>query len=135
MVAKNRHIAWLALSHIDHFRIPLDSTSDNQQVFRIKADLAKPGTIHAHRILGDSDLYEQSDPALRLAIQYCQGGKDSGQASSWQWAMKNPSREGLFRMNTLVDVLEGIPTEATRERPRRWWRYFLGGKTKSQYND
>lgn len=136
MVAKDGHVAWLALSNIDHFPIPLVSTSDNRQVFRVKAHLAKPGTIHTHRILGNTDLYEQSDPALRLAIQYCQREMDSGQRSSWQWAMKNPSRKGLFRMNTLVDVLEGIPTEATRERPRRWWRYYgLDGKYISQYND
>ncbi|KAG6362754.1 hypothetical protein INS49_007847 [Diaporthe citri] len=136
MMAKDGHVAWLALSNIDHFPIPLDSTSDNQQAFRIKADHVKPGTIHTHRILGNTDLYEQSDPALRLGIQYCQGEEDSGQRSSWQWAMKNPSRKGLFRMNTLVDVLEGIPTEATRARPRRWWRYYgLGEKYISQYND
>lgn len=136
MKAKDGHVAWLALSHIDHFPIRLDSTSDNHQVFRVKADLAKPGTIHAHRILGDSDLYEQSDPALRLAIQYCQGEKDSGQGSSWQWASKNPSREGLFRINTLVDVLEDIPTKSTSARPRRWWRaYCTSKKITTHYND
>ncbi|KAL1861461.1 hypothetical protein Daus18300_008855 [Diaporthe australafricana] len=136
MMAKDGHVAWLSLSHIDHFPVPLDSTSDNQQVFRVKADLAKPGTIHTHRILGDSDLYEQSDPALRLAIQYCQGGKDGGQESSWQWASKKPSLKGLFRINTLVDVLDGIPTDSTSARPRRWWRaYHTGGKYTSHYND
>lgn len=136
MKAKDGHVAWLALSHIDHFPIRLDSTSDNQQVFRVKADLAKPGTIHAHRILGDSDLYEQSDPALRLAIQYCQGEKDSGQGSSWQWASKNPSREGLFRMNTLADVLEDIPTKSISAKPRRWWRaYCTNGKCTTRYNN
>ncbi|KAH8782955.1 hypothetical protein F5883DRAFT_537499 [Diaporthe sp. PMI_573] len=82
MPAKGKHVVWLSLGHYDHFSIPLDPTSDNQQVFRLRADLAKPGTIYAHRILGDSDLYEQSDPALQLAIQYCQGEKNSGQGSS-----------------------------------------------------
>lgn len=40
MMAEGGHVAWLALSHFDHFPIPLDSTSDNQQVFRVKDDLA-----------------------------------------------------------------------------------------------
>lgn len=124
MKAKGGHVAWLALSHHDHFSITLNPTSNNQQVFRLRAHLAKPVTIHPHRILGDSDLYEQSDPALRLAIQYCPGEKDGGQGFSWQWASKKPSSKSLFRMNTLVDVLEGIPTESTMVRPRRCWRAY-----------
>lgn len=40
MIAKDGHVAWLALSHVDHFPVPFDSTSDNQQVFRVKVDLA-----------------------------------------------------------------------------------------------
>lgn len=88
MIAKEGRVAWLALSHVDHFPIPFDSTSDNQQAYRVKVNLAKPGTIHAHRILGDSDLYEQSDPSLRLTVQYRQGEKDSGQGSFRQWARR-----------------------------------------------
>lgn len=137
MDAKNKPVTWLNLSYITKFPIRLDPTNRDQKVFRVRADLAKPDTIHPHRILGSTGLYEHSDPALRLGIQYCPAEKDSGQRSSWQWAMKNPTREGLFRINTLVDVLEDIPTEATRARPRRWWRryYGRGGKYTSHYND
>lgn len=136
--AKDESVAWLNLSKVTKFPIPLDSTTHNQKMFRVRADLAKPDTIHPHRILGDTGLYEDSDPALRLGIQYCPAEKDSGQSSSWRWATKPPSCKALFRINTLVDVLEGIPTEATRARPRRWWvrHYVHGGKgkQKDEYN-
>lgn len=66
--AKDKPIAWLALSNINHFLIPLDSTSNKQQVFRVKADLAKPDTIHPHQIRGNTGFYEYSNPALWLGI-------------------------------------------------------------------
>lgn len=46
MMAKDKYVAWLTVSNIDHFPILLNYTSDNQQIFHVKADFAKPGTIH-----------------------------------------------------------------------------------------
>lgn len=134
--AKHGHVGWLHLSHFTHFPVPLSPTNKDQQAFILRADLTEPGTIHPHRILGSFDLYEPSDPALRLGIQYCPAGKDGGPEGSWVWASKQPSRKALFRVNTIVDVLEGITTESIRETPRRWWRaYCTGGGGIRQYND
>lgn len=48
----------------------------------MKADITKSGTIHKQQILGDFNLYKQSDPALGLAIQYCQREKERMHRSS-----------------------------------------------------
>jgi hypothetical protein len=83
MRAKDGRVAWLYLSAYDHFPVLLDPKSNNQQKFRLRVHLAEPGMVYPHRILGDSDLYEQSDPALRLAIQHCQEN-DKRLKLSWQ---------------------------------------------------
>lgn len=84
-------------------------------LFAVRADLAKAGLMHEHRVLGNNTQYNSSDPCLRLALQYRLLDNDDhrGPSSIWKWATVRAAKktsaevERIFKANTLVDLLQG----------------------------
>ena len=58
-----------------------------------------------------------SDPAIRLGIRITGTGKTDNTVSLW---LQSRGEQNVFKMNTLVDELEGILDETTQKMPRRW---------------
>jgi hypothetical protein len=69
---------------------------------------------HPHQYAKDA---LASDPAARLGIRIT--GKDTKKASFEHWISSKGHVKAMM-MNTLVDLLEGIPIEVTEKQPRRW---------------
>jgi len=83
---------------------------------------------HAHAWLEHSELLERDDPALRLAIRYQVDSQDGTNTANWlhfrRWEMaeteaKHVILKRIFKVNSLVDFLDGHSAAETARRPRR----------------
>src|SRR5262249_257568 len=103
-------------------------------------ELAPKNENHTHAWLEHSELLERDDPALRLAIRYQVDSQDANAAYTTNWLhfrmRKFPENrhsllKRIFRVNALVDFLDGDSLAETTLRPRRYvlWKKATSGKT------
>ena len=94
-------------------------------------ELAPDNENHAHAYLKSSELLERDGPALRLAIRYQVDSQDVNatrttdwlyfQSSGWTENRQNILRR-IYKVNALVDFLDGHSSTTTANQPRRWLR-------------
>lgn len=58
-----------------------------------------------------------TDPASRLAVSI----KGQGTYGGYHAWLRNPGKKCVVKMNTLVDILEGVSLEESKEMDRRWY--------------
>ena len=97
-------------------------------------ELAPENQNHVHVYLKHSELLEPDDPALRLAIRYQVNTADT---TNWlyfqiQEGVKTEARHvtlrRIFKVNSLVDFLDGDSAAETARRPRRFIRSWTDRK-------
>ncbi|KAK6347408.1 hypothetical protein TWF718_005249 [Orbilia javanica] len=87
---------------------------DSGAILHVECDLLDPATRHPHCYATNS---EASDPAGRLGIRIT--GTDAYGDSINIWVQSTGTRE-VFKMNTFVDMLEGLNIQEPEDRERRW---------------
>ena len=108
-------------------------------------ELAPENGNHAHAWLkhSDSELLKRDDPALRLAIRYQVDSHDVNAADITNWLYfrrqemvetdaRHITLKRIFKLNSLVDFLDGDSTAEIARRPRRYVRLWTttSGKRK-----
>jgi hypothetical protein len=94
-------------------------------------ELAPENENHAHPWLEHSELLERDDPALRLAIRYQVDSQDANAADTANWLYfrkremagaeaKHVVLKRIFKVNSLIDFLDGHSAAETARRPRRY---------------
>lgn len=88
----------------------LPALSDDKKHFKVELSQGQPHpSPYAHKAT-------PSDPAIRLGIHITGTGKTDHTVSFW---LRSRGQQNVLKMNTLIDELEGIPEETTRQMPRR----------------
>lgn len=136
--AKERHIWKVDLSlKLWRFTIDADLYPLNKKAaVSVRASLANPGQTHKKCVLRDFRHCEPDEPCRRLAIEYrLLDNHDGNGPSGWRWAWKrsyksygksiaDPEKRQakeakyVYRLNTLVDILEGKDLAEIHRTPR-----------------
>ena len=96
---------WVHLEHDAPVQVRLELTIEDE--FRRKGKHANVYCVNATK----------DDPASRLAV-FVEGTSENGEPFAG-WLQSNAKKQ-VFRINTLVDLLEGGSITKSRHLPRRW---------------
>jgi hypothetical protein len=100
-------------------------------------ELAAENKNHAHAWFEHSELLERDDPALRLAIWYQIDSHDANATNTTNWLhfrgremaeteARQVTLKRIFKVNSLVDFLDGDSAAEIARRPRRYVLSWTG---------
>jgi hypothetical protein len=118
--------------HTDYLGISVPANFTKFAQVDIAARLSSKGITHTHKYFIDDLKLESNDPALRLALEARVTNTDGTVQIAWCKSTRN-SWKTLFRCNSFVEYLQGVPNEEIILRPRRFNIKYRQAKATIKY--